>query len=79
MLELVGRMPIAEELRSREPNEQDLKNIKELRGLGWGATAIASAIEMDVRIIRKVIKTMPRPAKETPAQRIDRVMVGRVR
>jgi len=70
---------IAEELRSRKANEQDLKNINELRGLGWGATAIGSALEMNPGIVRKVIKNLPKPAKESAAQKMDREMQGRLR
>jgi len=76
MLELVS---VAEELRSREPNEQDLKNIDELRGLGWRATAIGSALEMNPGTVRKTIKNLPKPVKESATQKMDREMVGRVR
>lgn len=79
MLNIVGTLSIAEEIRSREPNEQDSKDIAEMRAHGYSPAAISSGIELDVRKVRKVIKNLPKPTKETAAQRMDRAMAGRVR
>jgi hypothetical protein len=66
-----------QELRKRQPSEEDLKTIAELKKQDWKATQIASGIEMEVKTVRKVIKGLDiRP--ETPEQRMDLKMRGRV-
>jgi hypothetical protein len=68
---------LIQELRKRQPSEEDLKTIAELKRQNWKATQIASGIEMDVKTIRKALKRLDiRP--ETPEQKLDREMRGRV-
>jgi DNA invertase Pin-like site-specific DNA recombinase len=68
-----------EEMRNRTPNEQDLKNIREMRGSGWSSTTIATGLELKIQTVRKALKNTPKPVKETAEQRTDREMLGRVR
>ena len=68
-----------EEMRSRTPNEHDLRNIQVMCGTGWTSTAIASGLELNLQTVRKVLKNVPKAVKETAEQKIDREMLGRVR
>jgi hypothetical protein len=68
-----------EGMRSRTPNEMDLKNIQEMRRTGWGPTAIATGLELNIQSVRKALKNTAKPVKETAEQKLDREMLGRVR
>jgi DNA invertase Pin-like site-specific DNA recombinase len=70
---------LVEEMRSRIPNEVDLRNITEMHRTGWTSTAIATGLELKVQTVRRALKNLPKPAKESAEQKVDREMQGRVR
>jgi hypothetical protein len=49
---------VTEEMRSRQPSESDLKDIRELRDLGYKPAAIASGLELNKKTVNRVLRKL---------------------
>jgi DNA-binding NarL/FixJ family response regulator len=45
-----------QEMRDRQPNENEVQTILNLKGQGWKAPAIASGLELNLKTVRKLIR-----------------------